>query len=333
MVTGMLKFFHLDVYRLLDPGATLSLVTPYVAMRFDVLLDFLIDLFPISTPIGESIVAKRVYGVFPDDLLGVPPERGIDFGINLLWYIQPISIPPYRMALTEPKELKYQLKDSLDKGFIRPSISPWGAPVLFVRRKDGLLCMCIDYRQLNKVTIKNKYPLPRIDDLFDKLEGASYFSKIDLRSGYHQLRVKEDDIPKMYFWTRGIEVDCKKTDAVKRLPRPLSPSDIQSFLALVGYYKRITSALVLTLPEGFDGFVDNSKTGPGCVLKQNEKEKLKERSREAKKARTGDGDFSHSRSDGHGRSKFQQRFSGQGSSNARAPKFNKDRVSNLKPQG
>ena len=86
--------------------------------------------------------------------------------------------------------------DFLDKGFIRPSISQWGAPVLFVKKKDGSLRMCIDYRQLNKVTIKNKYPIPRIDDLFDQLQGASHFSKIDLRSGYYQLRVRDNDIPK-----------------------------------------------------------------------------------------------------------------------------------------
>ena len=106
------------------------------------------------------------------------------------------------MAPAELKELKEQLKDLLDKGFIRPTISPWGAPVLFVKKKDGSLRMCIDYRKLNKVTIKNKYPVPRIDDLFDQLQGASHFSKIDLRSGYHQLRVRDSDIPKIAFRTR-----------------------------------------------------------------------------------------------------------------------------------
>jgi len=309
------------------------------------------------------------------------------------------------MAPAELKELKAQLKDLLDKGFIQPSISPWGAPVLFVKKKDGSLRMCIDYRQLNKVTIKNKYPLPRIDDLFDQLQGASYFSKIDLRSGYHQLRVRGVDVPKTAFRTRyghfeflvmsfgltnalaafmdlmnrvfrnfldsfvivfiddiliyskseddhmnhlrivlqvlkdyqlyakfskcefwlrsvaflghiisseGIEVDPKKTDAVKSWPRPLSPSDIRSFLGLAGYYRRfvegfssiaspltaltqkkskfewsesceksfqllkdkLTSAPVLTLPEGTEGFVvycDASRVGLGCVLMQHGK--------------------------------------------------------------
>ena len=99
-------------------------------------------------------------------------------------------------------ELTDQLQDLLSKGFILPSVSPWGAPVLFVKKKDGTMRMCIDYRQLNKVTVKNKYPLPRIDDLFDQLQGASLFSKIDLRSGYHQLKIRASDIPKTAFRTR-----------------------------------------------------------------------------------------------------------------------------------
>uniref|UniRef100_A0A2N9GWU7 RNA-directed DNA polymerase n=1 Tax=Fagus sylvatica TaxID=28930 RepID=A0A2N9GWU7_FAGSY len=114
----------------------------------------------------------------------------------------PISKAPYRMAPAELKELKGQLEELLDKGFIRPSASPWGAPVLFVKKKDGSMRLCIDYRELNRVTIKNKYPLPRIDDLFDQLQGAQVFSKIDLRSGYHQLKIKSEDIPKTAFRTR-----------------------------------------------------------------------------------------------------------------------------------
>ncbi|KAL4354883.1 hypothetical protein GQ457_06G015240 [Hibiscus cannabinus] len=106
------------------------------------------------------------------------------------------------MAPVELKELKKQLEELQDKGFIRPSTSPWGAPVLFVKKKDGTMRLCIDYRQLNRVTIKNKYPLPRIEDLFDQLRDASVFSKIDLRSGYYQMRVKEADVPKTAFRTR-----------------------------------------------------------------------------------------------------------------------------------
>ncbi|GJY66003.1 putative nucleotidyltransferase, ribonuclease H [Tanacetum coccineum] len=109
---------------------------------------------------------------------------------------------PYRLAPSEMKELSEQLKELLEKGFIRPSSSPWGAPVLFVKKKDGSFRMCIDYRELNKLTVKNRYPLPRIDDLFDQLQGSSVYSKIDLRSGYHQLRIREEDIPITAFRTR-----------------------------------------------------------------------------------------------------------------------------------
>jgi hypothetical protein len=121
--------------------------------------------------------------VFPEEVSGLPPRRDIDFLIELALRVVPVSRAPYRMSTPELVELKLQLKEMMDKGYIRPSVSPWGAPVLFVKKKDGTLRQCIDYRQLNKVTIKNKYPLPRIDDLFDQLGGASIFSKIDLRSG------------------------------------------------------------------------------------------------------------------------------------------------------
>ncbi|MCH87014.1 retrotransposon protein [Trifolium medium] len=115
---------------------------------------------------------------------------------------QPISVAPYRMSPVELKELKSQLEELLMKHFIRPSVSPWGAPVLLVKKKDGTMRLCIDYRQLNKVTIKNKYPLPRIDDLLDQLRGATVFSKIDLRSGYHQIRIRSSDVSKTAFRTR-----------------------------------------------------------------------------------------------------------------------------------
>ena len=144
-------------------------------------------------------MVQEFLDVFPSDFLSVPPDRDIDFTIDLESGTNPISIPPYRMDPAELKELKEQLQDLLSKGFIRPSVSPWGAPVLFVKKKDGTMEMCIDYIQLNKVTVKNKYPLPRIDDLFDLLQGASLFSKIDLRSGYHQLKIRASDIPKTAF--------------------------------------------------------------------------------------------------------------------------------------
>ncbi|KAA3465758.1 DNA/RNA polymerases superfamily protein [Gossypium australe] len=152
--------------------------------------------------VGDVRTIKEFPDVFPEELPGLPPDREVEFGIDLLLGTAPVSIAPYRMALKELVELKVQIQELLDRGFIRPSVSPWGAPVLFVKKKDGSMRMCIDYRQLNKLTIKNKYPLPRIDDLFDQLKGASVFSKIDLRSGYHQLRVKEADIHKTAFRTR-----------------------------------------------------------------------------------------------------------------------------------
>ena len=156
--------------------------------------------YSIDTPMLESIpVVSEFSKVFPTDLPGLPPDREIDFCIDVEPGTQPISIPPYRMTPTELKELKKQLQDLSRKCFIRPSVSPWGAPVLFAKKKDGSMRVSIDYRQLNKVTIRNKYPIPRIDDLFDQLQGASVFSKIDLRSGCHQLKVWAEDIPKTAF--------------------------------------------------------------------------------------------------------------------------------------
>ncbi|GJY30548.1 putative reverse transcriptase domain-containing protein [Tanacetum coccineum] len=140
--------------------------------------------------------------VFPEDLSGIPPARQVEFQIDLVPGVAHVAWAPYRLAPSEMKELAEQLQELSDKGFIRPSSSPWGAPVLFVNKKDESFCMCIDYRELNKLTVKNHYPLPRIDDLFDQLQGSSVYSKIDLRSGYHQLRVREEDIPKTAFRTR-----------------------------------------------------------------------------------------------------------------------------------
>ncbi|KAI3784130.1 hypothetical protein L1987_43223 [Smallanthus sonchifolius] len=147
-------------------------------------------------------VVREYPEVFPEDFPGIPPDREIEFRIDLVPDSQPVAKAPYRLAPVEMKELMAQLDELLEKGFIQPSISPWGAPVLFVKKKDSSMRMCIDYRELNKRTVKNKYPLPKIDDMFDQLQGASWFSKIDLRSGYHQLKVREEDIPKTAFRTR-----------------------------------------------------------------------------------------------------------------------------------
>jgi hypothetical protein len=140
--------------------------------------------------------------VFPEDLPKLPRERYVDFVIELKPGTDPISRRSYQMPPNEFVELKTQLQDLLEKGFIWPSLSPWGCPAIFVKKKDQTLQMCVDYRPLNEVTIKNKYPLPWIDILFDQLTGARVFSKIDLRSGYHQIRFRPNDIPKTSFTTR-----------------------------------------------------------------------------------------------------------------------------------
>jgi hypothetical protein len=140
--------------------------------------------------------------VFPEELPGMPPDREVEFVIDLLPGTAPISKQPNRMSVEELQVLKKQLSELQEVGYICPSSSPWGALVLFVQKKDGLQQMCVDYRSLNDVTIKNKYPLPRIDDLFDQMRGARVFSKIDLRSGYHQMKIRPSDIPKTTFSTR-----------------------------------------------------------------------------------------------------------------------------------
>src|SRR3954466_7263672 len=147
------------------------------------------------------IVSEYPY-VFPEELPGMPLDRDVEFLIDLLPGSGLIAKRPYKMSVDELKELKKQLGEQLQKGFIQPSSSSWGAPVLFVEKKDRSERLCIDYLSLNEVTIKNKYPLPRINDLFDQLEGACVFSKIDLRSGYFQLKIREQDIPKTAFTTR-----------------------------------------------------------------------------------------------------------------------------------
>ncbi|KAJ8899271.1 hypothetical protein K2173_017306 [Erythroxylum novogranatense] len=156
----------------------------------------------VEQSVQDILVVKEFRDVFPEELPGLPPDRKIKFTIDLVPSAAPISIPPYRMTPVELKELKTQLQELFEKGFIRPSVSPWGAPVLFVKKKDGTLRLCIDYRQLNRVTVKNEYPLPRIDDLLDQLQGAQVFTKLDLRSGYYQLKIAEADIPKSAFRSR-----------------------------------------------------------------------------------------------------------------------------------
>ncbi|XP_070040584.1 uncharacterized protein [Nicotiana tomentosiformis] len=213
-------------------------------------LAYVRDTIAESPTIDSVPVVQELADVFPSDLPGMPPYCDIDFYIYLALGTQPISIPPCRMAPKELKKLKEQLEESLAKGFVRPSVSPWGAPLLFVNKKDGTMWMCIDYYQLNKVTIKNKYSLPRIDDFFDQLQGARVFCKIDLISGMeeheqheHHLRVvlqtlREQKLYVKFSKCEGIKVDLKKIEAVHSCPRPTSATEIRSFLGLAGYYHR-----------------------------------------------------------------------------------------------
>ncbi|KAK8935924.1 hypothetical protein KSP39_PZI014098 [Platanthera zijinensis] len=157
-----------------------------------------------NVPRLEEIPVVRSFAdIFPDNLPGLPPDQDVEFVIDFEPGTHPIAKAPYRMAPHELEELRVQLDELLAKGFIRQSLSPWGAPVLFVKKKDGSMRLCIDYRELNKVTIKSRYPLPRIDDLFDQLRGSTVFSKIDLRSGYHQLRIRKADIQRTAFRSRN----------------------------------------------------------------------------------------------------------------------------------
>jgi hypothetical protein len=156
----------------------------------------------IVQEIQDIPVVCELLDVFPEDLPGLPPERDMEFVIELKPGTAPISRRSYCMPPNELAELKTQLQDLLEKGFIRPSSSPWGCPAIFVKKKDQTLRMCVDYRPLNEVTIKNKYPLPRINILFDQLTGARVFSKIDLRSGYHHIRIRPEDISKTAFTTQ-----------------------------------------------------------------------------------------------------------------------------------
>ncbi|GJZ72981.1 putative reverse transcriptase domain-containing protein [Tanacetum coccineum] len=199
----------------------------------------------VRIPWGNETLIIHGDGIrdFPEDLSGLPPTRQVEFQIDLVPGAAPVARAPYRLAPSEMKELSEQLKELSDKGFIRPSSSPWGALVLFVKKKDGSFRMCIDYRELNKLTVKNRYPLPKIDDLFDQLQGSSVYSKIDLRSGYHQLR-----IPKVQFLghvidSEEIHVDPAKIESIKDWTSPKSPREIRQFLGFAGYYRRFIEGL------------------------------------------------------------------------------------------
>ncbi|GAB2303215.1 hypothetical protein Dimus_038375 [Dionaea muscipula] len=189
-----------------EEGTTLSMISCLQAHKMlrkgcTGYLAYVVEVEHGEQRLEDIPIVNEFPDVFPEDLPGLPPDREVEFVIDLVPGTKPISKARYRMASIELKELHAQLQELLEKGFIRPSVSLWGAPVLFVKKK-GSMRLCIDYREINKATMKNKYPLPRIDDLFDQLQGAQVFSKIDLRSGYHQLRIREGDIANTAFRTR-----------------------------------------------------------------------------------------------------------------------------------
>ncbi|GJU12005.1 putative reverse transcriptase domain-containing protein [Tanacetum coccineum] len=200
------------------------------------------------------IVCAEKIVLFPEDLPGLPPNRQVEFQINLIPGAAPVTRAPYRLAPYEMKELSEQLKELSDKGFIRPSSSPWGAPVLFFKKKDGSFRMCIDYRELNKLTVKNRYPLPRIDDLFDQLQGSSVYSKIDLRSGlagYYRRFIKG--------FLKIAKLMTKLTK--KKVKFKWGDKQEETFQMLK---QKLCSAPILALPEGSKDFIaycDASKKG------------------------------------------------------------------------
>ncbi|GAU45204.1 hypothetical protein TSUD_139090 [Trifolium subterraneum] len=217
LIRGTCFIHDTPLIAIIDTEATHSFISMDCMKRLNIPVYEMSGCMNIETPANGSVITRLLEGgvkleeipvvsefsdVFPEDISDLPPEREVEFSIDLVPGTSPISMAPYRMSASELNELKKRLEELLEKKFIRPSVSPWGAPVLLVKKKEGSMRLCIDYRQLNKATIKNKYPLPRIDDLMDQLVGACVFSKIDLRSGYHQIRVKMEDVPKTAFRTR-----------------------------------------------------------------------------------------------------------------------------------
>ncbi|KAJ9557024.1 hypothetical protein OSB04_011638 [Centaurea solstitialis] len=214
--------------------------------------------------VAKVPVVNEFPDVFLEDLPGIPPDRQVEFRIDLIPGTAPVARTPYRLAPPELQERSNQLQELSEKGFIRPSNSPWGAPILFVKKKDGSHRMCIDYRELNKVTIKNRYPLHRIDDLFDQLQGAAWFSKIALRSGYHQLKVKAEDIHKTAFRTRyghyeflvmpfGLtNAPAAFMDLMNRVCRPMFDRSMIVFIEYILIYSKTKEDHLVHLREVFE---------------------------------------------------------------------------------
>ncbi|GJV05177.1 putative reverse transcriptase domain-containing protein [Tanacetum coccineum] len=230
----------------------------------------------------EIVVVRDFPEVFLDDLSGLPPPWEIEFRIELIPRATPVAKSPYRLAPSELEELSGQLKELQDKCFIRPNTLLWGASVLFVKKKDGSFRMCIDYRELNKLTVKNHILLPRIDDLFDQLQGSQFLSKIDLRSYLNKFMIIFIDDILIYSKTQEEHVKHLRLVLELLKKEKLTPSEVYSFLGLAGYYRRfiknfskIAKSLTIltqkTLPDGSEDFVmycDTSRIGLGCVLMQ-----------------------------------------------------------------
>ncbi|GJR50307.1 putative reverse transcriptase domain-containing protein [Tanacetum coccineum] len=312
VVTGTFLLNNRYASILFDTAADWSFVSTVSSSLIDITPTTLDHYYNVELADGKIIgINTIIWGLFLEDLSGLPSTREVEFQIDLIPGVAPVERVPYRLAPSEMKELSKQLQELSDKGFIRPSSSLWGAPVLFVKKKDGSFRMYIDYRELNKLTVKNRYPLPRIDDLFDQLQGSSVYSKINLRLGYHQLRVREGDIPKTAFRTRYGHYEFQ----VMPFGLTNAPTvfiDPPRHLGLAGYYLRfikgfskvaksmtkptqkkvafewgdkqeaafqtlknkLCSTPILALPQGAKNFIvycDASHKGLGVVLMQNEK--------------------------------------------------------------
>ncbi|GKE54532.1 putative reverse transcriptase domain-containing protein, partial [Tanacetum coccineum] len=273
VVTGTFLLNNHYAYILFDSRANRNFVSTTFRALIDIpptALDVSYTVELADGRIAESDTIIRAYTLklldhpFSTNLmpveLGLPPARQVVFQINLVTGVAPVARVPYRLAPSKMQELSAQLQDLTDKGFIRPSSSPWGASVLFVKKKDGSFLMCIDYRELNKLTVKNGYPLPRIDDLFDQLQGSSVYSKINLSKEEQEdhlklileLLKKEElyaKFSKYNFWlskvqfldhvidSEGVHVDPAKIESIKDWASPKNPTEIRQFLGLAGYYQ------------------------------------------------------------------------------------------------